>query len=66
MILHIVHVLPRQIRANDLPAGIRRSHVDLNALPPALPIRIGKETVQNFRVKVALALKVRVDALRVS
>jgi hypothetical protein len=54
-------MLLRQVGANDLRTGLGRRKVDVDAFPSALPIRIGEEASQCFRLEITLAFEVSVE-----
>jgi len=61
-IFDALEVLSRQVSAHNLGAYVGRKPIDLYAFPAILPVRIGKEAVQDFSVEVTLAFEVAVKA----
>jgi hypothetical protein len=59
-VLDVLKVLSREISLYHLRHSLRRSHIDLHALPPVLPLRVGEEASQNLRIKCALAAEVSI------
>ena len=59
-IIDFFQVLPGQVSANDLRAGVCGLPVDMDTFPAVIPFRVGEEALHHLRVQIALAGKVLV------
>src|SRR5690242_3275597 len=55
-------MLPRQVGAHHLASHIGRGKIDVHSLPAVLPLRVSKEAIHDFRIKITLALEIFVKA----